>query len=149
MSDAAGAGEGSEREPTEEELRAYLAQLRLADVNEVVAQAFSMLAAAAEVKLGRRDGRLLIDATAALREATADRVDARLTQQMDQALQQLRLAQVDAEQQLGRLRAEGQLEGDEPGDLPAAGGPTPAPEGQPAVEEPPPAASRLWVPGRS
>ena len=147
MSDAT--SQEGEREPTEEELRAYLAQLRVADVNEVIAQAFSMLAAAAEVKLGRRDARLLVDATAALRETTAGQVDPRLTQQMDQALQQLRLGQVDAEAQLTKLRADGHLEGDEPGDLPgvpsepgaAAPAPAPAPEA--------PAASRLWVPGRS
>ncbi|HEX2028255.1 MAG TPA: hypothetical protein VHF25_09685 [Nitriliruptorales bacterium] len=71
MSDAGGSTgpqrqSGDAGQPTEEELRAYLAQLRQADANDIVSQVFSMVASAAEVKLGRRDGRLLIDVAAAV-----------------------------------------------------------------------------------
>ncbi len=148
---AAGAVPGGEREPTEEEMRALAGQLRHADVAEIVAQAFSMLAQGAQFKLGRRDGRMLIDLAATVAETAGDRVDPRLRQQMDQALSQLQMAQVDAEKQLDQLRAEGKLPEDEEGDLPAEGGPAQpqqAAEPQDEPEQGPSAASRLWVPGR-
>ncbi|MCA1711873.1 MAG: hypothetical protein LC789_09705 [Actinobacteria bacterium] len=158
MSDvASGPYEGEQ--PTEEELRAYVAALRVSDVHEIVAQVFSELASAAQVKLGRRDARLLIDLAAALQDAAAARIDERLATQMRTAVDQLRLGQVDAEKQLQQLRSEGRLPAEEEGDLPAAGpatagatpaGDTPAPD--PGAAPPAPsgqsAASRLWVPGR-
>ncbi len=127
-----------------EELRAYLAQLRRADVAEVIAQAFSILASGAEVKLGRRDGRLLIDAASALAEAVGPQLDRQLADQLNQAITQLRVGQVDAEKQLAQLRAEGKLPEQEQGDLPE----TAAASERPAEEERPAAASRLWLPGR-
>lgn len=142
-------------QPNEEELRAYLGQLRQADVGEVVAQTFSMIASAAEVKLGRRDARLLIDAAAAIADAVGEEVDQRLTEQMTSVISQLRVAQVDAEKQLAQMRAEGQLPEEEEGDLPPSAGEPAGAESQPAEQTSPPpqqqgssAASRLWVPGR-
>lgn len=155
MSEAGGSTgprpQGSDAQPTEEEVRAYLAQLRQADANDIVAQVFSMVASAAEVKLGRRDGRLLIDVAAAVAGAAGEQVDARLRKQMDDALSQLRLGQVDAERQLSQLRSEGKLPQDESGDLPAdrvaasqdAGQEEPAEQAQRSS-----ASSRLWIPGR-
>ncbi|MDP9023115.1 MAG: hypothetical protein M3N57_10590 [Actinomycetota bacterium] len=146
-----GAGPGGQtQQPTEEEVAAYLAELRRTDVTGVVAQSFSVLASGAEVKLGRRDARLLVDAAAALADAVRSHVDERLVTQMDQALAQLRTAQVDAEGELNKLRAEGKLPEEEAGDLPTGdrrgqGDPDVADETEPTR---PPGSSRLWVPGR-
>ncbi len=145
-----------ERKPSEEEVRAYLAQLRQAGVADIVAQAFSLLASGAEVKLGRRDARLLIDLAAAVADVGGPHVEERLRQQMQQALNQLRVGQVDAESQLAKLRSEGKLPPEEAGDLPedaaaASGGQAsqaPPQERPEPSERPPSAASRLWIPGR-
>ena len=155
-----GAQPGQGRQPTEEEVREYLAQLRQTDVTEIVAQAFSMLASGAEVKLGRRDGRLLIDAAAAVAEVAGPKLDERLAEQMEQALSQLREGQIDAEEQLKELRDEGKLPEDEEGDLPREGrasAPEPPSDAQAPGQQPPQQApqqgggspsDRLWVPGR-
>lgn len=149
---------GSEqaRKPSEEEVRAYLAQLRQAGIGDIVAQAFSLLASAAEVKLGRRDARLLIDLAATVADVGGPHVEERLKQQMQQALNQLRLGQVEAEAELAKLRAEGKLPAQETGDLPAeaaaaSGGQTPQTAGRETPEtseRPSSGASRLWIPGR-
>lgn len=146
------------RQPTEEEVRAYLAQLRQTDATEIIAQAFSALASGAEVKLGRRDARLLIDAAAAVAEGVGERIDERVRQQMDQAVSQLRLAQVDAEKQLAEMRAEGRIPGDEVGDIPAEPGEAPAARtgedqgagdaGETQRQQQSSPADRLWIPGR-
>ena len=57
---------------------------------------FSLLHAA-QVKLGRRDARLLIDVTAVAHEHARPYVPGDLTRQIDQVLGQLRLGQVGAE----------------------------------------------------
>ena len=158
---APGAAAGGGQQPSEEQIRAYLAQLRQAAPDELVAQAFSVLASGAEVKLGREDARLLIDAAAALAESVGDRVDDDLSQQMTTALNQLRVAQVDAEKQLTKLRDEGKLPPEEEATLAddaATGEPSgaaPSAEDQPGQAEPGQqqrgsgdAASRLWIPGR-
>lgn len=157
--DPAGArGQAGDRQPTEEEIRAYLAQLRQTDATEIIAQAFSVLASGAEVKLGRRDARLLIDAAAGVAEGAGERIDPRIRQQMDEALSQLRLAQVDAEKQLAQMRAEGQIPDDEAGDIAAEAGEGSPAEGEGAPTEPAQEApggrqgqsptDRLWIPGR-
>ncbi|MBW3578730.1 MAG: hypothetical protein KY462_13515 [Actinobacteria bacterium] len=141
---------GQARQPTEEEVAAYLAELRRTDVTSVVAQSFSVLASGAEVKLGRRDARLLIDAAAALADAVRSHADERLVTQMDQALTQLRTAQVDAEDELNKLRAEGKLPEEEAGDLPTGDRPAQGDAGGADDTQPtrPAGTSRLWVPGR-
>ncbi|MFP4312150.1 MAG: hypothetical protein ACLFS9_09265 [Nitriliruptoraceae bacterium] len=153
---------GGPKQPSEEEIRAYLAQLRQAPVDQVLAEVVNALLNAAQVKVGRQDGRLLIDTTAAIADTVRGKVPAELTDQLDQALTQLRMAQVEGEQQVARAKAAGQQE---PGDLDAGSTGAEAPaeddatdDGSGARTEPPPASpppsagggatSRLWVPGR-
>jgi hypothetical protein len=152
-------GQGGDQ-PSEEEIREYLGQLRAAPVEQVVAEVASAVLNAAQVKLGRQDGRVLIDVLGAVTEQVRGRLPAELTDQLEQALTQLRMAQVDAERQVQQAATQGHRE---EGDLPG--------EGEPAADEaasdeddteapqrqaPPQAAarpgsdpaSRLWVPGR-
>jgi hypothetical protein len=139
-------------QPSEEELRGYLQQLREADPGEVVAQAYTMLGTGAEVKLGRPDARTLIDAMAALTEAVAGRVPAELTKQMRDGVSRTQLAQVQTEGQQGQAQPGA-------GAQPAAGGQRPQaqpprPSGVPGGQQGQPQApggrmtDRLWVPGR-
>ncbi|HUH07445.1 MAG TPA: hypothetical protein VML96_06520 [Egibacteraceae bacterium] len=141
MSDPAGG------QPSEEELRAYMEQLRSVDPAEIVAQAFSMLASAAQVKLGQPDARVLIDSLAGIVDATQGKVEARLSEGMRAAVGQLQTAQVQAEGEHG-LSARPEPGAAEAGQ-PAAGD---APPAGPRTSEPPPSAQRatdrLWIPGR-
>jgi hypothetical protein len=149
---------GQQGEPSEEEVRAYLGQLRAAPVDQVVAEVASALLNAAQVKLGRRDGRLLLDLTADLADRARGQLPAELTEQVDQALTQLRLAQVEAEKEVAAAAEQGHVEPDDLGHAGATSprGPGTAAEAPPAAtppQQPPPepgggAASRLWVPGR-
>lgn len=132
-------------QPSPEELRAYLEQLRDADAAGLVAEAFNLLAAGAQVKLGRPDARTLIDAMTAMTQVTTAALPQELAQQMTQGVQQLQLAQVEAERQAA---AESQQQPG--GDADAAPAPPPAAASQP---DPPSAAQqkmtdRLWIPGR-
>jgi len=158
---------GGQQQPSEEEIRAYLSQLREAPVDQVLAEVSNALLNAAQVKVGRRDGRLLIDATAAMTDAVRGHAAQELTDQLDQALTQLRMAQVEGEQQVAQAAASGQAEsgdlatdpsgGDEAGDATGeqAGSGADAGAGEQPRQAPPQqppaggsAASRLWVPGR-
>lgn len=149
MSDANPTGQG---EPTEAEVQAYLEQLRGAPVDQVVAEVASALLNAAQVKLGRQDGRLLIDLVDALTDTGREHLPQELTSQLDQALTQLRMAQVEAEQQVAHSGGEdGDLPSSPPSGADAAGTPQ-APPSAPPSSPPPPergggAASRLWTPG--
>jgi hypothetical protein len=153
---------GQQREPTEEEVRAYLGQLRAAPVDQVVAEVASALLNAAQVKLGRKDGRLLLDLVADVADRTRPHLPEELTSQVDEALTQLRLAQVEAEREVAAAAEQGHLEPDDLG-TPGAGGsgedgdagagapaaePTPPPSPQPPPQPGGGAGSRLWVPGR-
>lgn len=131
------------QQPSEAEIRAYLEQLRGAPVDQVLAEVCSALINAAQVKVGRPDARLLLDVVAAVGDAIRDRADADLVAQVDNALTQLRLAQVDAEKELAGTNAEAD-DGDDSSatDTAGQGGATP----------PSPSASgstgkRLWTPG--
>lgn len=138
-------------QPSEEELRAYLEQLREADSTEVVAQAYTMLGTGAEVKLGRSDARVLIDAMAAIVEATQASLEPDLVERMRNGVAQLQSAQVQAERQ-----AAGGPPADQEGEPPQTAAPQPPPDapgqGQPGAPEPGGAkespADRLWIPGR-
>ncbi len=144
-------------QPNQEEMRAYVEQLRAADPSEIVAQAFTMLGTGAEVKLGRSDARLLIDAAAALVSAVADRVPDQLREGMESGIAQLQQAQVQAEQQAGPETPETPQA---PGAGAAgAGGASAAPGGPGGAQQQPGQAGqsggddrkmtdRLWVPGR-
>lgn len=126
---------------SEEELRAYLSQLRDAPLTDVVAQTVSILLNAAQVKLGRPDGRALIDIVAAVRDAARDQLDERLVEELDNALTQLRMAQVEAEAGGGAPTAP--PSGDTGAEAPPSQGPGPDSSSQGGD-----AGSRLWVPGR-
>lgn len=151
MSDASGSGE----QPSEEEVRAYLGQLRGAPAEQVVAEVVSALLNAAQVKLGRRDGRLLLDLAVGVVDRARPHLPAELLDQVDQVLSQLQVAQVEAEGEVTAAAAQGHQE---PNDLGSGGAPQAAPSeaapqsdarpASPPPDEPPSAGSRLWVPGR-
>ena len=128
--------------PSEAELQQMLAEMREAPAEQVLVEVVNLLLQAAQVKLGRSDARLLIDAVAALAESAEGRADATLLAQVSQAVTQLRLAQVEAE----GAAAPGSASVGEPAPEAAPPAPTPQPTAQPS----PPSSqgSRLWVPGR-
>lgn len=136
------AAEGMGPGPSEADLQRMLAEMREAPAEQVLVEVINLLLQAAQVKLGRPDARVLIDAVAAVAEASSGRADAALLGQVSQAVAQLRMAQVEAE-------------GAEAG---AAAPPGPATPPPPRTDEAarsprsgppqPPAGSRLWVPGR-
>ena len=144
------------REPTEEELRQYLGEMRQAHVGEIVAQVVSALLNGAQVKLGRRDARLLIDMAAGVNEQATPHLEQGFSEEVTQVLGQLRMAQVEAEEELAKLRASGQAppEANDLGTGQAAGAApddtgsaddTGSPSASSAADS---AASRLWTPGR-
>lgn len=124
---------------SEEQLREYLAQLRNAPADQVISEVISVLLNGASAKLGRRDGRLLIDLAATMLERSREYISGDVASQVDDVLGQLRFGQVQAESQVGD---------DEANDLSTV---PPAPDQQapqqPAEQEQP-ASSKLWIPGR-
>lgn len=118
----------------EEDARRLVEQLRSAPAESVIADVFSTLLTAAEVKLGRRDARLFIDLCNAVLEHTAGYVSDDLGSQVEKALGRLRLGQVSAESQRGTKRDP------EPNDLgrvptpPTTPGPAEAPTGDRSTE---------------
>jgi hypothetical protein len=115
-------GAGQADEPSAEDTREaadadeYARQLRAFPVDQILRDFLFSLLNAAQVKLGRRDARLLIDVTAVAHEHARPRLPAELTRQMDEALGQLRLAQVSAE---NRASQQGQQEENDLGAPPA------------------------------
>jgi hypothetical protein len=89
------AGEGDKR--SAEDAREYARRLRALPVNQLLGDVLFSLLNAAQVKLGRRDARLLIDVTALAHEHARRCLPGELTRQIDQVLGQLRLSQVSAE----------------------------------------------------
>ncbi|MEX2486411.1 MAG: hypothetical protein WD377_02210 [Nitriliruptoraceae bacterium] len=142
MPTSGGQGAAGEQ-PSEEEVRAYLEQLRGAPVDQVLAEVCSALINAAQVKVGRPDARVLLDAVGAVTDAVRGRADENLVTQLDDALTQLRLAQVDAEkEQAGAVQPDAAAStSDGAADAEAVGdSATPqAPSGG--------TAKRLWTPG--
>lgn len=133
--------------PSEEEVREYLAQMRQSPAEQVVAEVLQGLLNAAQIKLGRRDARLLLDTAASVVDQTRPHMSSELATQVDDALQQLRMAQVEAEQQVAEAPER------EVNDLDAAVASDSAQESAADPSSPPPAgsgpaASKLWVPGR-
>ena len=143
-------GGGGGEQPSQEEVRAYLEQLRTAPVEQVVAEVASALLNAAQVKLGRRDGRLLIDIVSGITDRGRDALPAEITEQLDQALTQLRMAQVEAEREVAEAAAQGQAEASDIAE-PGAGQADPPSAEQGEAKQPPTSpqqgSSRLWVPG--
>ena len=90
-----GAEQGDKR--SAEDAREYVRRLRSLPVDQVIGDVLFSLLNAAQVKLGRRDARLLIDVTAVAHEHARPYLPGELTRQIDQVLGQLRLGQVSAE----------------------------------------------------
>jgi hypothetical protein len=89
------AGQGDKR--SAEDAREYTRRLRSLPVDQLLGDVLFSLLNAAQVKLGRRDARLLIDVTALAHEHARPYLPGELTRQIDQVLGQLRLSQVSAE----------------------------------------------------
>lgn len=146
---AQAAAGGGGQEPSEEEIREYLGQLRSAPVDQVLAEVSSALVNAAQVKLGRQDARLLLDVVAAVSETVRGRVGDELPGQLDDVLAKLRMAQVEGEREVAQATSQGHQEaadlaGDEPSDAGATPPPSAPPTSPPSGGD---AASRLWTPG--
>jgi hypothetical protein len=137
--------ESDRRELSEEDSQAYTRRLRSLPVEQVIGDAMFTLVDAAQVKLGRRDARLLIDLVAVSLTHTRDYVSAELAKQIDGLLGHLRYAQVAAE---GRAGQPGQV--DEDNDLDRVPTPPAAPQSGAQPEQAPTTSptSGLWVPGR-
>lgn len=103
-------------QPSEEEIREYVTQMRGAHVEQVVAEVLQGLLNAAQVKLGRHDGRLLIDMAGTLAEQARPHLSDDVAGQIDQALSQLRMGQVEAEKEIQSAREQGE-DVSEPNDL--------------------------------
>jgi hypothetical protein len=95
-------------------------RLRALPVDQVLGDLLLSMLTAAQVKLGRRDARLLIDVAAVAHEQARPHLPGELTRQIDQLLGQLRMGQVSAE---GRAGQHGQPEEN---DLDRAPAPPPA-----------------------
>lgn len=143
---------GSAQEPedaahiSEDDARTFVEQLRSTPAEQVLAEVFSTLLTAAQVKLGRRDARLFIDVCSVMFEHAGSHVSDELGEQLQNALGQLRLGQVTAENELASRGGE-----PEPNDLsrtatpPAPGVRADAPTVGRSAQSP---SSKLWVPGR-
>ena len=90
-----GAGQGDKR--SAEDAGEYARRLRSLAVDQLLGDVFFSLLHAAQVKLGRRDARLLIDVTAVAHEHARPYLPGERTRQIDQVLGQLRMGQVSAE----------------------------------------------------
>jgi hypothetical protein len=97
--DTAGPGSSGEdgRTRSAEDFREQMQRLRSLPVEQIVADVLFSLLNAAQVKLGRRDARLLIDLSTVAHEHARRYLSEELTKQVDQVLGQLRLDQVSAE----------------------------------------------------
>lgn len=100
-----GAEQGDKRPA--EDAREHARRLRSLPVDQILGDVLLSLLHAAQVKLGRRDARLLIDVTAVAHEHARPYLPGELTRQIDQVLGQLRLGQVSAE---SRANQQGQPE---------------------------------------
>jgi hypothetical protein len=80
-----------------QDARELVEQLRSGPVEQIVAEAFFMLLNGAQVKLGRRDARLLIDLNTVMLDYARPYLRDALVTQVEQSLGQLRLGQVSAE----------------------------------------------------
>lgn len=128
--------------PTEEEVREYVDKLRVAPAQQILAEMLYNALNAAQIKLGRRDARLFIDFSALMLERLRDYLPADIVTQVEQAVGQLRMAQVQAEAEL----ASGEPEANDLDRLPTgivAGDDDSAP----TPSQQPSDGSKLWVRG--
>jgi len=84
-------------ERSAQEPREYARRLRELPADQLLGEFFFSMLNAAQVKLGRRDARLLIDVVAVAHEHARAHLPGELTSRIDQALGQLRMGQVSAE----------------------------------------------------
>ena len=100
---AAGPGDAEhEAERPAEDPGEFVRRIRSLPVDQVIGDVLFSLLQAAQVKVGRRDARLLIDVTAVAHEHARRYLPGDLTKQIDQVLAQLRMAQVSAEGKAGQ-----------------------------------------------
>jgi hypothetical protein len=111
-----GDGGGQEQARSAEEAREYVRRMRALPVEEVIREVLFGLLNAAQVKLGRRDARLLIDVSTVAHEQARPYLPEELSRQLDQVLGQLRMAQVNAE---GHASRPGEPEENDLGQRPA------------------------------
>jgi hypothetical protein len=97
MGTAEPGGAGQRGERSAEDAPEYARRLRALPVDQVLGDFLFSLLNAAQVKLGRRDARLLIDVAAVAHEHARPHLPGELTSQIDQMLGQLRMGQVSAE----------------------------------------------------
>ena len=134
-----GSGAGHDRTRSADDVREHRQRMRLLPVEHIIRDVVFSLLNAAQVKLGRRDARLLIDLSTVAHEHARPYLPDDLTRQIDQVLGQLRLGQVSAESHASR-RGE-----PEENDLDRV----PAPPSAGAAQSPADRASgKLQVPGR-
>ena len=93
---------GQEQAQPADEAREYVRRMRSLPVDQVIGEVLFSLLNAAQVKLGRRDARLLIDVSAVAHEQARPYLPAELSRQIDQVLAQLRMGQVSAEGHAGQ-----------------------------------------------
>jgi len=137
--------------PSEAEMQQMLVQMREAPAEQVLVEVINALLQAVQVKLGRPDARLLLDAVAAMADSARGRADAKLVDQVTAAVAQLRLAQVEAEGgpvvgAAGDPAAATGMQSRPPGGAPTGSSAGPPAAGSPG--DPSGGGSRLWVPGR-
>jgi hypothetical protein len=99
------AGPGGASQPggrPAEDAREQARRLRAVPVDQVLGDLLLSMLTAAQVKLGRRDARLLIDVAAVAHEQARPHLPGELTRQIDQLLGQLRMGQVSAESRTGQ-----------------------------------------------
>jgi hypothetical protein len=124
-----GSGAGHERTSSAENARERVQQLRSLPVEQLVADVVLSLLNAAQIKLGRRDARLLIDLGTVVHDHARPYLSGELTTQIDQLLGQLRLGQVSAEGHASRPAEPEKNDLDRVPSPPPAGAP-PAPAAQ-------------------
>ena len=90
-------GTGQEEARSAEDAREYVRRMRSLPVDQVIGEVLFSLLNAAQVKLGRRDARLLIDVSTVAHEHARPYLPGELSRQIDQVLGQLRMGQVSAE----------------------------------------------------
>jgi len=90
-------GTGQDEARSAEDAREYVRRMRSLPVDQVIGEVLFSLLNAAQVKLGRRDARLLIDVSTVAHEQARPYLPGELSRQIDQVLAQLRMGQVSAE----------------------------------------------------
>jgi hypothetical protein len=116
-----GGDAGQEQERSEQDARDYVRRMRSLPVDQVIGEVLFSLLNAAQIKLGRRDARLLIDVSTVAHEQARPHLPGELSRQIDRVLGQLRMGQVSAE---GHASQQGEPEENDLGRLP-----TPPPAG--------------------